>query len=116
MYHLQLLNNDTNYSAAVELTMIDGMRRKKNVLLLFNMEDEWRAAEDFTSAEVQGMFAGAIMELLRKDASAFAYRATAYSIQDNIVKKSVSFTPMVKIDDEFKECHIDENGRFELVD
>jgi|GEM_PF-4474425 len=113
MQNFQFIEN--NYTDFIELTMVDEMRIKKTVLLLFNLNDGWESKE-IQKEDVPGMFAGHIMEIFRKDRRAFAYRATAYTIKNSEIKKSITFTPMMKLYDEFKPCHIHENGRVSIVD
>lgn len=113
MNSLQVLNTNS-FTDVIELIMVDGLKRKKKVMLFFNLNDDWRA-DEMAPTDVPGMFAGAIMEIFRKDRTAFAYKATAFTIQNNFIKKSMSFTPMVKVDDEFKECFIHDDGRVEFV-
>ena len=113
MSNLQILNTNS-FTDMIELTMVDGLKRKKTVMLFFNLNDDWRA-DELEPTNVPGMFAGAIMEIFRKDRTAFAYKATAFTVQNNFIKKSMSFTPMVKVDDDFKPCHIHEDGRVVFV-
>ncbi len=105
----------TKFTDIIELTMVDGLRRKKNVMLMFNAADDWRSCENFNADDVPGWFAGTVMEMFKKDSSAFAYAATAFKVTGNQLKKFRVFTPMMKIDDEFKECHIKEDGSVVMV-
>ncbi|MEO7488823.1 MAG: hypothetical protein ABIU77_17060 [Ferruginibacter sp.] len=106
---------DTAYADFIELTMVDIMKRKRTVVVLFNLDDEWEN-DDVQKSDVAGMFAGHIIQIFKKDRRAFAYRANAFTTRQGIIKKSMTFTPMVKVHDEFKECHIYDDGRVTLVD
>jgi hypothetical protein len=114
MQNIQLFSHNS-YTDFIELQMVDGQRRKKNVTILYNLSDDWMPVENSFNSDVEAMFTGVIMEIFKRDNTAFAYKATAYKIEGDCIRKTISFTPMVRIDDEFKECYISEDGKVEFV-
>jgi len=92
----EIPTNFNDYSHAVEFIMIDEYKKERRALVLFNTDDEWRAYDSMTESDIEGMFAGHIMEIGRKDKSALTYKATSYKISNNQATRSIYFTPFIR--------------------
>ena len=92
----EIPTNFNDYSHAVEFIMIDEHKKERRALVLFNTSDEWRAYDSMTESDIEGLFAGHLMEIGRKDKSALAYKATSYKISNNQAKSSIYFTPFIR--------------------
>ena len=96
MTELELLKNDNSYTNAIELIVVDKFKKERRSLVLFNLDDGWGECENFTESDIESLFAGQIMQVAKKDQSVVAYKATSYTIQNNSLKKSITFTPVLK--------------------
>lgn len=101
---------------AVEFIITDSNQNHKKVLLFFDTNDEWFTAINSTEHDIISHFAGTIMELAKKDNLSLLIQAQPFKLNNKRVTKSLwCFTPKAKVNGEFVDCIVNQDGTFEVI-
>lgn len=110
----EYINNDA-VTAIIELTATNNENQKAKALVIYNRNDFWFQSDKATTLDVLGFFGSGFMATLKKDSSVMLIESACFIKENGAFKKTVGFTPVARLGDDFKQCLIRANGEIEIL-